>query len=116
MCAAVDALSDVLPATERLHASEVGDGNLNLVFIIEGLDNPQHSVVLKQALPYLRVAGDSWPLTRERMRFETAGAAETWRTGPGSGSRNLPRRRRDVAGGHGASVGSGGDAQAPGGA
>lgn len=67
----VDALGDVLPATERLRASEVGDGNLNLVFIIESLDNPEHSVVLKQALPYLRVAGDSWPLTRERMRFET---------------------------------------------
>ncbi len=27
--------------------------------------------MLKQALPYLRVAGDSWPLTRERVRFET---------------------------------------------
>ena len=67
----VDALGDVLPATERLRASEVGDGNLNLVFIIESLDNPEHSVVLKQALPYLRVAGESWPLTRERMRFET---------------------------------------------
>ena len=26
--------------------------------------------ILKQALTYLRVAGESWPLTRERMRFE----------------------------------------------
>ena len=52
-------------------AKEVGDGNLNLVFIIENNDDPSQAVVLKQALPYLRVAGDSWPLTRERMRFET---------------------------------------------
>ncbi|MEZ4716023.1 MAG: hypothetical protein R2851_08035 [Caldilineaceae bacterium] len=54
-----------------MRAREVGDGNLNLVFIVENADDPGQSVVLKQALPYLRVAGDSWPLTRERMRFET---------------------------------------------
>ncbi len=54
----------------RLSISEVGDGNLNLVFIIENTANPAESAVLKQALPFLRVAGDSWPLTRERMRYE----------------------------------------------
>jgi 5-methylthioribose kinase len=65
------ALDKVLPDLENLVAKEVGDGNLNLVFIIENKDDPGQAVVLKQALPYLRVAGDSWPLTRERMRFET---------------------------------------------
>lgn len=65
------ALENVLPSGKNLVAKEVGDGNLNLVFIIEDTDNLNNSVVLKQALPYLRVAGDSWPLTRERMRFET---------------------------------------------
>ena len=35
------------------------------------LKRPDETAVLKQALPYLRVAGDSWPLSRERMRFET---------------------------------------------
>ena len=65
------ALENVLPEPAKLVAKEVGDGNLNLVFIIENPDAPEQSVVLKQALPYLRVAGDSWPLTRERMRFET---------------------------------------------
>ena len=54
-----------------LEVKEVGDGNLNLVFIITNRKNPEQTVVLKQALPYLRVAGDSWPLTRERMRYET---------------------------------------------
>ncbi len=51
--------------------TEVGDGNLNLVFIIENRNHPDETLILKQALPYLRVAGDSWPLTRERMRYET---------------------------------------------
>ena len=50
---------------------EVGDGNLNLVFIVRNENDSSEMAVLKQALPYLRVAGESWPLTRERVRFET---------------------------------------------
>ena len=46
---------------------EVGDGNLNLVFIVEG---PRGSVVVKQALPYVRLVGDSWPLPLKRSFFE----------------------------------------------
>jgi 5-methylthioribose kinase len=64
-------LAGVFSDFSRLSISEVGDGNLNLVFIVENTANPAESVVLKQALPFLRVAGDSWPLTRERMRYET---------------------------------------------
>jgi 5-methylthioribose kinase len=55
----------------ELVASEVGDGNLNLVFIIKNPNIPAQSAVIKQALPYLRVIGESWPLTRERVRFES---------------------------------------------
>ena len=65
------AMERIFSRDARLSAQEVGDGNLNLVFIIENEDDSQQSAVVKQALPYLRVAGDSWPLTRERMRFET---------------------------------------------
>lgn len=54
-----------------LAVSEVGDGNLNLVFVVQNRSRPGESAVLKQALPFLRVAGESWPLTRERMRYET---------------------------------------------
>ena len=54
-----------------LSATEVGDGNLNLVFTVRDRSDSSRAVVLKQALPYLRVAGESWPLTRERMRFES---------------------------------------------
>ena len=46
---------------------EVGDGNLNLVFIVEG---PKSGVVLKQALPYVRLVGESWPLSVRRAFFE----------------------------------------------
>jgi 5-methylthioribose kinase len=48
---------------------EVGDGNLNLVFLVDG---PLGSVCLKQALPYVRVAGPQWPLSPERAHFENA--------------------------------------------
>jgi 5-methylthioribose kinase len=77
------ALSGMFPPDCSIKVEEVGDGNVNLVFIVENKSNLDHSdkvsdeqsvvhsVVLKQALPYLRVAGESWPLTRERMRFET---------------------------------------------
>ena len=46
---------------------EVGDGNLNLVFIVEG---PAGAAVVKQALPYVRLVGDSWPLPLKRSFFE----------------------------------------------
>ena len=48
-------------------AREVGDGNLNLVFIVDG---PDGSVIVKQALPYVRLVGDSWPLPLNRSFFE----------------------------------------------
>ncbi len=65
-----DKLRAVLGDTGALTAEEVGDGNLNQVFIIRNSQDPNASAVVKQALPYLRVAGDSWPLTRERVRYE----------------------------------------------
>jgi 5-methylthioribose kinase len=47
--------------------SEVGDGNLNLVFLIEG---PQGGLCVKQALPYVRLVGEGWPMTLQRAFFE----------------------------------------------
>ncbi|MDJ1007399.1 MAG: S-methyl-5-thioribose kinase [Paracoccaceae bacterium] len=54
-------------APETWRVEEVGDGNLNLVFIVEGSAG---SVVVKQALPYVRLVGDSWPLPLKRAYFE----------------------------------------------
>jgi 5-methylthioribose kinase len=54
---------------EAWQIREVGDGNLNLVFIVEG---PQGSVCAKQALPYVRAAGPSWPMSLDRAYFENS--------------------------------------------
>ncbi|MDC3213652.1 S-methyl-5-thioribose kinase [Pseudoalteromonas distincta] len=53
---------------QTLSAYEFGDGNLNLVFRIT--DEQNNSVILKQALPYARCVGESWPLTLDRARIE----------------------------------------------
>jgi 5-methylthioribose kinase len=55
--------------TDEWQIREVGDGNLNLVFIVEG---PAGSVCVKQALPYVRAAGPSWPMSPERAFFENS--------------------------------------------
>lgn len=47
--------------------SEVGDGNLNLVFIVRGKDG---AIAVKQALPYVRLVGESWPLPLSRSHYE----------------------------------------------
>ena len=52
---------------ESWRVREVGDGNLNLVFIVEGR---QGGVIVKQALPYVRLVGDAWPLPLKRSFFE----------------------------------------------
>ncbi|WP_128925998.1 S-methyl-5-thioribose kinase [Bradyrhizobium guangxiense] len=47
--------------------TEVGDGNLNLVFIVKGA---RGGVAVKQALPYVRLVGESWPLPLSRAHYE----------------------------------------------
>ncbi|PHQ97985.1 MAG: S-methyl-5-thioribose kinase [Marinosulfonomonas sp.] len=67
-------LGNIAAITDRLGtdtsnwtATEVGDGNLNLVFIVKSKTG---SVIVKQALPYVRLVGDSWPLPLKRAYFE----------------------------------------------
>lgn len=60
-------LSGPVDASDIASVVEVGDGNLNLVFIVK--DAAGHGVVIKQSLPHVRV-DPSWPLTRERSRRE----------------------------------------------
>jgi 5-methylthioribose kinase len=62
-------LGDLIdPAT--LTVSEVGDGNLNQVFVCA--DAAGRRLVLKQALPYVRLVGPEWPMTEERATREAA--------------------------------------------
>ncbi len=63
-------LAAVLPSSRIREVREVGDGNLNLVFILAGTDGP--GMVLKQALPYVRLVGPDWPMTPDRAAKEAA--------------------------------------------
>jgi 5-methylthioribose kinase len=62
---AVDSLLG--PDRSKWIAREVGDGNLNAVYIVRGETG---NLIVKQALPYLRLVGDAWPLPLERSYFE----------------------------------------------
>jgi 5-methylthioribose kinase len=82
----LDYVSGQAPLVARLggrpdawRTREVGDGNLNLIFIVEG---PAGSLVIKQALPYVRLVGRSWPLPLSRSHFEYLALAEQARWAP----------------------------------
>ena len=49
---------------------EIGDGNLNFVYRVTNASDGTKSVIVKQAVPYLRMVGEEWPLSRDRMTFE----------------------------------------------
>ncbi len=61
----------LFPEGAKLSSKEIGDGNLNYVFRITDEGPSGKSVIFKQALPYARVVGESWPLTLERARIES---------------------------------------------
>ncbi|MEE4570730.1 S-methyl-5-thioribose kinase [Paenibacillus polymyxa] len=53
----------------QLECREIGDGNLNLVFHITD-SKSNKSIIAKQALPYVKIVGESWPLSLDRARIE----------------------------------------------
>jgi 5-methylthioribose kinase len=59
---------------------EVGDGNLNLVFIVKGTAG---GIAVKQALPYVRLVGESWPLPLSRSHYEYLALTRQARLAPG---------------------------------
>ncbi|AZV56518.1 S-methyl-5-thioribose kinase [Clostridium sp. AWRP] len=67
----------------HLTAKEIGDGNLNLVFRVKDSISGK-SVIMKQALPYLRVAGEGWKLTLDRNRIEAEAMIEQNKACPNS--------------------------------
>ncbi|XP_074275497.1 methylthioribose kinase-like [Silene latifolia] len=72
-------LSSVLGDSDNLDIKEVGDGNLNFVYIVTSSSS---SLVIKQALPYIRCIGESWPMTKERAYFEATTLKEHGRLCP----------------------------------
>ena len=63
-----DGHSELFGEHSKLSAEEMSDGELNQVFRVE--NDKGTSVIVKQALPYARWAGESWPLTTDRARIE----------------------------------------------
>ncbi|WP_060879407.1 S-methyl-5-thioribose kinase [Streptomyces scabiei] len=55
--------------TGDITVREVSDGNVNRVFLASNRDGSR-SLALKQALPWVRVAGPSWPLSPDRADAE----------------------------------------------
>jgi 5-methylthioribose kinase len=49
-------------------AREVGDGYINFVYVVD--NGGGGGIIVKQGLPYLRHAGEAWPLTQERVSYE----------------------------------------------
>lgn len=59
---------DIFSQEANLSAQEIGDGNLNQVFKVK--DEKGKSIIIKQALPYARIVGESWPLSVQRAKIE----------------------------------------------
>ena len=56
--------------SDKLEAKEIGDGNLNYVYLVSSLKDSTKALIVKQAVPYLRVVGKDFALSRERMTYE----------------------------------------------
>jgi 5-methylthioribose kinase len=74
-------LTAALPGESRSWTiTEVGDGNLNLVFIVK---SARGGVAVKQALPYVRLVGESWPLPLSRAHYEYLALEKQAQLAPG---------------------------------
>ncbi len=60
--------SGVFQAGATLGVEEIGDGNINFVYRVFSDDGT--SVIIKQALHYIRIIGEGWPLSQDRIRIE----------------------------------------------
>jgi len=63
-------LRRIFDSFSDLEVREIGDGNLNFVYFVTDRKDASKTAVVKQAVPYVRVVGESWPLTTGRTRFE----------------------------------------------
>lgn len=53
----------------ELDCKEIGDGNLNYVFHVTDAATNK-GIIIKQAVPYAKMLGESWPLTLNRATIE----------------------------------------------
>ena len=66
----VNSKIDFFAEDAEYKCSEIGDGNLNLVFRVKDTKNAK-SLIVKQSLPYVRAAGEDWPLDIGRGEIES---------------------------------------------
>jgi len=62
-------LNGKFASCKELIIKDIADGNLNLVYSITDRDDPENTILIKQALPHLRVV-EEWKLIKERLEFE----------------------------------------------
>jgi len=78
----VDAICKIVgDDTTKWKIDEVGDGNLNLVYTVS---SDSGDIIVKQALPYVRLVGDSWPLPLSRSFYEHEVLVRQAKRDPGS--------------------------------
>jgi 5-methylthioribose kinase len=64
----IDTIREYLGYGE-LKSEEIGDGNLNYVYIIKNITTDK-AIIVKQAVPFLRCVGENFPLSKDRMTYE----------------------------------------------
>ena len=78
----VDAICKIVgDDSSKWKIDEVGDGNLNLVYTVSSNSG---DIIVKQALPYVRLVGDSWPLPLSRSFYEHEALVRQAKRDPGS--------------------------------
>ena len=78
----VDAICKIVgDDTSKWNIDEVGDGNLNLVYTVS---SDSGNIIIKQALPYVRLVGDSGPLPLSRSFYEHEVLVRQAKRDPGS--------------------------------
>ncbi|XP_046376771.2 methylthioribose kinase-like [Haliotis rufescens] len=70
--------------TSSVKVEEIGDGNLNEVFRVYPSEDPNNSVVLKHAPPYIKCLGKDFPLYEERGELEYNAQFKFHSISPGS--------------------------------
>ncbi|MFD5271679.1 S-methyl-5-thioribose kinase [Streptomyces sp. NPDC058335] len=66
---------------DDIHVREVSDGNMNRVFLARSTDGTR-SLAVKQALPWVRVAGPSWPMSPDRADAEARAYQQVAKVAP----------------------------------
>lgn len=63
-------MTTLFSSFEQLEVQEITDGNMNFAFIVTNSQAPNQTVFIKQSPPYIKVMGEDWPLTQDRMTAE----------------------------------------------